>query len=73
MYTVRFTASRPGFNKITSCKLLREAAGISLAEALDLTNKIAEGTSVDVQVATFEEAQILMGEMQNNYADSEMV
>lgn len=73
MYTVRFTGSRSGFNKITSCKLLREASGISLAEALDLTNKIAEGNTIEVPVPTFEEAQILMGEMQKNYADSEMV
>lgn len=73
MYTVRITGCRKGFNKITSCKLLREAAGISLTEALDLTNKIVEGHSVNVQVPTFEEAQILMGEMQKNYADSEMV
>lgn len=73
MYTVRFTGARQGFSILTSCKLLREAAGISLSEAAILSYKIEEGKNVEVQVLTLEEAQILMGEMQKNYADSEMV
>jgi hypothetical protein len=59
MDIVRFTAWRPGLNKVALTKLIREAGGVTLDQAHGLVNRLLEGEQPEIRLASQQDAQRL--------------
>jgi len=50
MATVRIAGWKPGFKKISHAKLLQAYAGLGIAAAKEMTDRVSEGGTVDVNI-----------------------
>ena len=60
MATIRISGSVVGFRKVSHTNLLREAAGLGLAEAKGLTDAVPRGEVVSVTVPSGSAAERLV-------------
>ena len=63
MPTVSINGWSPGFRKVSHTELLRSAAGMSLAQAKDCTDRVLAGDCVTLVAGSKEEARELAGQL----------
>ena len=62
MTQVLITGWQPGLNKVALTKLLRERAGLTLAQAHDKVNRCLDGESVVIELPTAAAARAFVGD-----------
>jgi ribosomal protein L7/L12 len=70
MARVEIVGWHPGFRKVEHTKTLRELAGLSLAEAHSITERVLRGERVQVHVSDLEQAQSLAARIVNLGGDA---